>query len=298
MTTSENTPPIPNKTTLGQQAFLVCIVLLAFAVAYGLAYTGYSKIICWIWLIFMILVFIGCLGKCTLGRWAGIFINERNLMSLSRMQIVAWTVLIVSALLVMVLYRLAVTVTDPFDITIPQEIWAVLGLSATAAVGAPMINTIKSVKEPLKAPDSPEKEGTVSYKEADPAPQGKTNNYPPAVKRAAVLLREEPADIEANRKGILYANKSPADARFTDIFEGDELENVMYNDISKVQMFWFSVVAIGGYAILILSMFLNATTADQLIGFPAFSAGFTVILGVSHATYLGGKSYTQTKSTG
>ena len=257
--------------------FWIILALFAGSVlAVGLGYSHPSDTTFWIILMALILAFVGYLGYCTMGTWEGIIINERNLMSLSRMQITAWTILIVSALMVMVAVRVAANVPDALNIEINQEIWAVLGLSAFAAVGTPMINNAKSIKEP--APDT-----------KDPS------NTP--VTRAATLLNENAADIEEHRHGVLYANNTPDEARFTDIFEGDELANTMYIDITKVQMFWLSLIALAGYAFLLLNLFLTATP-DTLTKFPAFSDGYLAILAVSHATYLGGKTITQTKSTG
>jgi len=256
--------------------WIILALFLGSVLAVGLGYSHPSDPLFWIILMALILAFVMYLGYCTMGTWEGIIINERNLMSLSRMQIIAWTILIVSALMVMVVVRVAANVPDALNIEINQNIWAVLGLSAFAAVGAPMINNAKSIKEP--APDA-----------KDPAVT--------PVTRAASLLDEKAADIEEHRKGLLYANNTPDDARFTDIFEGDELANTMYLDITKVQMFWLSLIAIAGYAFLLLNLFLTATP-DALTKFPAFSEGYLAILAVSHATYLGGKTITQTKSTG
>ena len=266
-----------------QGYWLIVIFLAAIIIAAGCVFVLHvSDTASWVVLMLLIVLFIGLLGRDTIGRWPGIFVNERNLMSLSRMQITAWTVLIVSALIVMVLARLAAGVADPFGIDIDWHIWAVLGLSASAAVGAPMINSAKSAREPAVDKDQ---------KEADPA------KHSEAVQRAATELGEKEEDIEKNRDGILYVNTSPGDARFTDIFEGDELANTMYIDVTKVQMFWLSGIAIAGYAILLLNMFLS-TAPGQLAAFPAFSDGIVAILAVSHATYLTGKGFTQTKSTG
>src|SRR5262249_26045592 len=48
------------------------------------------------------------LGRWIVGRPLGVLINERNLMSLSRFQMIAWTVLLLSAFVVIALKRLAV----------------------------------------------------------------------------------------------------------------------------------------------------------------------------------------------
>lgn len=289
-------------------------------------------IMAWVALVLLISAFIYKLGEYNLCRPMGIFINERNVMSLSRMQIIAWTLVIVSALLVMVFVRLIYGEPDPFGIMIDWHIWAVLGLSASAAVGAPLINSTKSQTEPagtdektLNQAEAEKDRANNDLKkkenEADSARKNKSENiqnldneikaasiearnkqteaenlalYPQAVNDIAKTLKKSPAEVEKSRDGLLYGNTDPYEARFTDIFEGDELENATYIDISKVQMFWFSVIAIGGYTILVMNMFY-ANSPINLDSFPAFSDGFVAILAVSHATYLGGKSVTKTK---
>ena len=260
-------------------------------------------VVAWVILMVLILWFIYLLGQYNLSRPMGIFINEQNIMSLSRMQIVAWTLVIVSALFVMVCVRLIYGEPDPFGIIIDWHVWAVLGLSASAAVGGPLINSGKSQKDPV-----PTDQQTVNLAnmaaavatgpDADKKKTEAANlaAYPQSVNDAAKSFGQTPEEVEKSRDGILYGNTDPSEARFTDIFEGDELDNTMYIDISKVQMFWFSVIAIGGYAILVLGM-LYGNSPVNLNALPYFSDGLVAILAVSHATYLGGKGFTKTKST-
>lgn len=236
----------------------------------------------WIWAIAILLLFIRQLGINLLCKSWGIFINERNLMSLSRLQIVLWTIIIVSAYLVMVLARIYTRIDKPFDITMDWHLWAVLGLSLSAAVGGPLINSNKGMKQPSPPPK---------------AIMGLSSEYSPSVRKAAAAFQQNDNDVETTRVGILYVNPDPNDARFSDIFEGDELTNTMYIDIAKVQMFWFSLIAIAGYSIFLLNLFLNSDPL-AMNAFPAFSDGFIAILTVSHAGYLGGKSVTQTPSSG
>lgn len=269
------------KNTTKELFWLVSLLVISILPALLGIWFGHP-VMAWMWMMIWFFLFIIKLGQYSLCRPMGIFINERNLMSLSRLQIVAWTILIISALLIMVFVRLLSGTADPFNIAIDWHIWAVLGLSASAAVGAPLINSSKGMKQPLPAPES---KGGKNVQKVSPS-----------VEKAATAFNQSVKEVEQNRTGVLYGNPDPKDARFTDIFEGDELTNAMYIDIAKVQMFWFSIIAITGYACLLLNLLLKSTP-DELI-FPVFSDGFVAILTVSHATYLGGKSFTQTPSTG
>ena len=116
---------------------------------------------------------------------------------------------------------------------------------------------------------------------------------PLSVHKAASAFGQDDDEVDKDRKGVLYSNHLPCDARFTDIFEGDELDNTMTIDIHKVQLFWFSVIAIGGYGVLMLNMFLT-TPPSGMTAFPVMSDGFLALLTVSTGTYLAGKGITQT----
>ncbi|MGV3721426.1 MAG: hypothetical protein ACO1SX_11005 [Actinomycetota bacterium] len=75
------------------------------------------------------------------GRWDGVFIDERNRISLSRFQLVIWTTLLVSALFTAGLTN-ALTERNAdgaLAIWIPPQIWALLGLSSLSAYAAPRI---------------------------------------------------------------------------------------------------------------------------------------------------------------
>jgi hypothetical protein len=80
-------------------------------------------------------------GYATYGRWDGVFIDERNRISLARFQLVVWTVLLVSALF-------TAGLTNVFDvrpsggalaIKVPAQIWAVVGLAGFSLIAVPAI---------------------------------------------------------------------------------------------------------------------------------------------------------------
>ncbi len=95
-------------------------------------------------------------------------------------------------------------------------------------------------------------------------------------------------DIEENREGTLYGNAKISDAQFTDMFEGDEIKNAAFLDMAKIQIFFFTVVAAMVYIVLLFHMILTKEPSS-LINFPESPEGLVVILGISHAGYLGHK---------
>ena len=264
---------------------LAGIILVLLVVPYViLAIPKWPAWSAWGAAIAILLIFIFVLGSFILCRLMGIFINERNCMDLSRLQIVCWTVLVISAYLVILFIRFlnAATITDPFNISIDWHLWALLGLSASSAVGAPVIASAKAAKDPAPLQQITA-DGMRIY----------TSKYPSSVTKAAAAFDRTEAEVSATSPGVLYGKAAPADARFTDIFQGDELNNAMYMDIHKTQMFLFTVIAIVGYSALVLNMFLTTTDPSSL-GLPAVSDGLVAILAVSQATFLAGTSVTNT----
>lgn len=210
-------------------------------------------------------VFCLFLGRWINGRPLGIFVGDRNLMSLSRFQMVLWTVLILSAYLTMCLYRLRNGSPDPLAVAMDWHLWALMGISTTSMVGSPLLL------------------GNKTQKEADPN----------AVKKAADQLNEEAADIKQNSAGVLYVNKSVNDASFADVFQGDEIGNTALIDVAKVQMFFFTFVSVLVYGSAIFQIFKG----NNYSALPGFSDGLLALLGISHAGYLTSKTADHTQAS-
>lgn len=158
-------------------------------------------------------------------------------------------------------------VSDPLAIQLAPELWALMGISSASLVGSPLVLSTKMRKNP-----------------ADPEKQ----------KEAAGRHFGETADeVEENREGTLYGNSDIRDARFTDLFEGEELKNAAHIDLARVQMFLFTVVAAVVYAAALYNvMGLNP---GKMNSFPELSPGLLVLLGISHASYLGSKAVDHTR---
>jgi hypothetical protein len=221
------------------------------------------------WLIVVGLLLILCI---VLGVWImklpmGILISERNLMSLSRLQMVGWTLVIFSAYVVIVMQRIAHHIPHPLDVTLDTNLWAVLGISTASLVGTPLILSTKTDSSPNAG----------------------------AVRAASNTLQESPASIQQNAQGTLYSNAAPSEARFSDIFQGDEIGNTAYVDISKVQMFLLTVLLVGSYCSDIWNSL--GQPVDKLTQLPEMSANMLKLLAVSHAGYLTFKAVSHTDTT-
>jgi hypothetical protein len=217
----------------------------------------------------LIAIFFLITGKVITGRVLGVFINERKLMSLSRFQLVVWTGLIVSGFFVIALERIhSGAAAQPLAIGIDWQIWALLGISAASFVGTPLLNSNKKSKEPDRKDE--------------------------LVTKAATRFQEHPDDVERNRQGILYGNSSVAFARFTDMFQGDELANAQLVDVAKLQLFFFTIVVAIAYGTQLYQLVAYGDLDLPGIRLPVLQEGLLALMGVSHAGYLGAKGVDQT----
>lgn len=254
------------KTNRAATSFLI-LVLLAAIILTGLfapiGSQGTNLVITMI----LFTIMLCAIGKYVSGRITGIVINERNLVSLSRFQIVIWTVIILSTYVFAVLQRFQnPDVEDPLAVGLATELWWLLGISTASVVGSPLILSGKTTKEPQKE----------------------------TVKQTANALSEDETEIQMHRKGLLYVNSDIDDAALTDMFQGDEIGNTAHVDISKVQMFLFTVVAALSY-IFAAVKWVNNVDPEYLNNLPNVSEGLIAILGISHAGYLSAKTFDHTK---
>jgi hypothetical protein len=246
------------------------LVLLALIIAAGLYLPGgWNLLVIAAALTAIVIV----LGRAIVDRPLGALINEKNIMSLSRFQMAVWTIVVIASYISYALFRIKTAgfgaigpnaSLDPLNITIDPHLLILMGISATSFVASPLILGTKKDKEP------------------DSAVAAKT----------AQVSGDSPAEVESNREGTLYANSNIADARLTDMFQGDELGNTMHVDMAKVQMFFFTVIAALAYLIVV---FRNLRSPGQDLGsLPALSDGVVYALGISHAGYLASKGVDHT----
>ena len=199
------------------------------------------------------------------GRWDGALINARNLVSLAQFQALLWTIAVIGGFAAMVIARMQEGLDDPLLVDIPTEVLGLCGIASGSLGLSKLVSARKRAREPS---------------ERD-------------LHCAAAELGEDPEAIHESRRGTAYANSTFADARWTDMFEGDEVGNAAHVEITKLQMFMLTVIAVIAYAMAVFRS-LEAAEHDAL---PAVSEGLAWILGLSHAGYLAGKSADQSGST-
>jgi hypothetical protein len=255
-------------TNLSRTGSAVVIAVIVLAIYYVGIWAQFAANSSWLWTLGLLIVLCIYLGWLISGRPLGILVSDRNLMSLSRFQMIAWSVVILSGFLTIAFRRIAARVASPLDIGMDSHLWALMGISTTSLVGTPLILQNKRDK-----PTDPD-----------------------AVVKAAVTLKENPQEVEDNRQGNLYANNSIKDARVTDLFEGDEVGNTAYVDMAKVQMFLFTIIIIVAFCYQLYDGFsrlgtsLDPKMVAEVAVMPVLSQGLITLLGISHVGYLGSKT--------
>ena len=198
-----------------------------------------------------ILAFILILGKGTTDKWRGALIDERNKISLSRLQSVLWTVVVLSAFLATAITNIKVVGSLlGLQIALPEQLWLLMGISITSLIGTPLIHNYKQDKAP---------------------PATQQVNTP-----------------QVENKGILTVNKNSDAAQWQDMFRGEELGNQDSLDLGKVQMFCFTILLVFAYAVALGTLFNGSQQAIST--FPAFDDSVIALLAISHIGYLANKA--------
>jgi len=92
--------------------------------------------ICWIISALVIVSLAALAGKITRDAWTGILVDERGRFSLNHLQIVMWTVLVLSSVMAVFLARLFAGESSLLAFAIPQELLILMGISVGSAVVA------------------------------------------------------------------------------------------------------------------------------------------------------------------
>lgn len=242
------------KTHSAVATLVVALIPLAgwFSTAYGKQAQG------WLAVAILLAVFSAILGHSVMGLWRGILIDSRNVISLSRLQMVVWTVVVMSAYMAAALYNVYTGIDEPLGISIPEQVWIAMGISTTSLVGAPMLLAPKAAKPP-----SEEAYGATKME----------------------LVRKGESPEETTHIGQLLCNMSPWIAQWSDMFTGDETSNGGHIDVAKVQMFFFTLLIIISYCVALWHMFMNAQP-DGITAFPRLDNSTIALLGISHSGYL------------
>ncbi len=233
-------------------AVVVAITAFFAWMAVWLPFGVYSS---WIIAMVALTAFALVVGRGVTGVWKGAFVDERLRMSLSRLQMLTWTIVIVAALGTMAIARAQSDPVTAMDIEVPPSVWALLGISMTSLIGSPLIKNAKKGPAPAAAGERT------------------------SAARAAHAERLNHVEVE----GQVVKNTSIDDATFADLFMGEYVDTFRLLDIAKIQMFFFTVLLVLAYAIAVGKVL---RTDPNLASLPDVGGGMLPLLGISHAGYL------------
>src|SRR2546423_884710 len=89
--------PVSSKSNWNWWHTLLVLLFPVAVIALGILLPSSLRLQNWLINLVLFLLFIIILGNGITGRWEGLLIDDRKKMSLSRLQTIAWTVLILSA---------------------------------------------------------------------------------------------------------------------------------------------------------------------------------------------------------
>lgn len=212
----------------------------------------------------LVLAWMMLLGWAFNRRAEGLLIDGRNRISLSRLQLFIWLVIVGCAFAVQAAHNFRIGDPDPSDIVVPLQIGLVMGAATTSFVAAPAILSLKARAKPSQ------------------------NEL-----RQAHRLARDGASLHPN-SGRLYSRRAGEWARWSDLFRGEELENAGSADPAKVQQFLVTFMLATIYVAALWRDFAGPIAETPLKTLPGLSEGGLILLGVSHAAYLGAKAVPQT----
>lgn len=218
------------------------------------------RVTAWLTILLLMALFALIAGHGVTGTWLGVLIDTRNKVSLSRLQMTLWTVLILSGFLTAVLANLSAGVLEPLAISVPPELWLLMGISTASMVGSPLILSVKRNRTSTEV-DKQHALDKLARRSVDPS--------------------------QVTFRGQLVENHSVDAARIADLFQGSETGNVGLLDMGKLQMFFFTLVLLFAYGTALAGAFSSGETVSAL---PALDGGMLALLGISHAGYLVNKA--------
>jgi hypothetical protein len=285
--------------TLGSIALLAALV--------GVAYWPLSTRLSWLIDAAVLVLLVVVISAGVTGSPRGVLIDDRNRLSLSRLQTMLWTLLIVSAFSAAAVGNVRSGVDDPLTIGVPEAVWMMLGISTVSFVGSPLILSTKRTAPAAAAG------GTISPMLVPQSGASTTRARALTDRSAAAVasLGQDPSQYLV--EGTVVVCQTPAGARWSDLFRGDEETNIGTVDLGKIQLFLFTFVVALVYAAALASTFAAVDAARALPvssaaapvtpkpaqplrdprkvdHFPLLDLGFVTLLGISNAGYLGGKA--------
>ena len=97
-------------------------------------------------------------GHGITGLARGVLIDDRHRLSLSRLQMLLWTVLVLSGWMAAALSNIGRGAAAPLDVAVPSELWLAMGISTASLVASPVALSYKQSKRPGQVENLPRQE--------------------------------------------------------------------------------------------------------------------------------------------
>src|SRR5687768_2065041 len=94
-----------------------------------LALIGQRTVLAWLAIAALMAAFAAVAGHGVTGFARGVLIDERHRVTLGRLQMLIWTVLVLSAYLTAALANIGRGAGSPLSVDIPSELWLAMGIS-------------------------------------------------------------------------------------------------------------------------------------------------------------------------
>lgn len=308
-------------------AFLGVLVLIG-----GVVMASFREIITplWIWiaLLALLLALTLILSRAYTRRWLGILIDARNKYSLSRLQMMLWTIIILSAFVAAVLaniqlkllvyvsgaVRPAQVIVAPAGRLVADALLEVGVLTfsedgaivAAEGVDLSQLDLAESLRDgqqiyvPIEGETSPNMAPTA---EEDVSLSLATTPLSVVIPSEVWLLLGISTTslvasplIKSQRRKRIVSNTSMSEAKFSDLFKGEQASDYLQLDLAKVQMFYFTLIVVVAYIIAVASMLIRSQ--NYISSLPTLDGGVIALLGVSHAGYLTNKAVPRSEGDG
>ncbi len=128
--------------TLAVVGLLAAVAAVGGVLPWAAGRTGeyqHARLAAWLVTLGLFVALALVVGHGLTGLARGVFVDERNKLSLSRLQMLLWTVLVLSAYLDAALANVGLGAAEPLAIRVPEALWLAMGVSTTSLVASPLV---------------------------------------------------------------------------------------------------------------------------------------------------------------
>jgi hypothetical protein len=257
-TTSQPHWRIPTNlfTTLVGVGIVAAVIALAIWAANShkliTAVSGRLPVYTFLALAALLTVFTLLIGWTITGSLGGALVDpKKGRYSLSRLQLISWTILILAGYLNAFIANIAAGRSHPITVAIPGQLLAAMGISIGGLVGTQLV---------------------LGYKKDN-------HNVITATDGNSVILGKNDSS-----SALVQASSTS----IADIFKGDTAGGSRSLDLGKLQLFFVTVVLVLGYGIWVAAQFahLRSGASGGVGSLPKIDQAFVALLALSHGGYL------------